>query len=149
MVAREFGGSIIASDFGDTRCDGGFGLRADLRQLPLADGCADLVICLHVLEHIAEFEACLIQIERILKPAGVAWLQVPYEPGQAKSVRLESSPLHVHGHEWRFGMDMKTLLGRPSWEVAEYLVSERWSSREVEQYALNPPERFWVAHKRS
>ncbi len=149
IVERDFGGCLIASDFGDTESAGGFRLRADLRNLPLANACADLVICLHVLEHIAELEACLAQIERILKPAGVAWLQVPYEPGQARSVRLESSPLRVHGHAWRFGMDIQTLLSRPSWEVTEYLVSERWSSREVERYALNPPERFWVAHKRT
>lgn len=51
--------------------------RVDLRDLPFADGSYDMVIASHVLEHIKEDSLALQNIRRVLKPGGLAILQVP------------------------------------------------------------------------
>ena len=55
-------------------------LQFDLRQCPLPDACLDAVTALNVLEHIDDDELALRQIFRILKPRGVAHIEVPAGP---------------------------------------------------------------------
>jgi SAM-dependent methyltransferase len=49
----------------------------DLVHCPLPDNCCDVVILLNVLEHIENDTAAMRQICRILKPGGIAVLEVP------------------------------------------------------------------------
>jgi SAM-dependent methyltransferase len=56
-------------------------LHFDLRHCPLPDGSFDGVILLNVLEHVKEDSAALRQIARILKPGGIAAIEVPAGPG--------------------------------------------------------------------
>ena len=55
-------------------------LRFDLLNCPLADNSLDAVILLNVLEHIEDDTTALKQIKRILKPGGVAIIEVPAGP---------------------------------------------------------------------
>jgi ubiquinone/menaquinone biosynthesis C-methylase UbiE len=50
---------------------------ANALQLPFPDASFDKVICSEVLEHIPDYEGALKEIERILKPGGVAAISVP------------------------------------------------------------------------
>jgi SAM-dependent methyltransferase len=52
-------------------------LQFDLRHCPLPDSCVDVVTALNVLEHIAEDDQALREIFRILKPGGMAHVEVP------------------------------------------------------------------------
>jgi SAM-dependent methyltransferase len=56
-------------------------LQFDLRRCPLPDGCVDAVTALNVLEHIDDDTAALREIGRILRPGGVAHIEVPAGPG--------------------------------------------------------------------
>lgn len=56
-------------------------LQFDLRRCPLPDACVDGVTALNVLEHIDDDRAALANIARILKPGGVAHIEVPAGPG--------------------------------------------------------------------
>ena len=55
-------------------------LQFDLRQCPLPDACVDGITCLNVLEHIDDHAAAMRHLHRILKPGGVAHLEVPAGP---------------------------------------------------------------------
>ena len=50
---------------------------ANALQLPFADNSFDKIICSEVLEHIPDYLSALNEIERILKPGGVAAISVP------------------------------------------------------------------------
>jgi SAM-dependent methyltransferase len=50
----------------------------DAGQLPFRSAAFDTVAILDVLEHVPDPQACLCEIHRVLKPAGVALIHVPY-----------------------------------------------------------------------
>jgi SAM-dependent methyltransferase len=51
--------------------------RADIRDLPFADGSFDLVYTMGTIEHIDEYQQALEEIERVLRPGGTAIVGVP------------------------------------------------------------------------
>lgn len=55
-------------------------LQFDLRCCPLPDKCVDAVTALNVLEHIDHDEQALAHIHRILRPGGIAHIEVPAGP---------------------------------------------------------------------
>ena len=55
-------------------------LRFDLTRCPLASESCDALVALQVLEHIEDDVAALTQTHRILKPGGIAVLEVPAGP---------------------------------------------------------------------
>lgn len=120
---------------------------SDLRQAPFADESVDWIFCSHVLEHIAELEACVDQIMRMLKPGGVAWIQVPFEPGRAHSRRIEIDPNRAHAHAWQFAPDFPMLIERDQWSVTEVIAADSLTRVQMEQHGVDPLERFWLARK--
>jgi SAM-dependent methyltransferase len=52
-------------------------LRFDLSQCPLPDDFADVVVLLNVLEHIEDDEGAVAHLFRVLRPGGVAIMEVP------------------------------------------------------------------------
>jgi SAM-dependent methyltransferase len=55
-------------------------LQFDVRHCPLTGDCIDAITALNVLEHIDQDEEALSQIYRILRPGGVAHIEVPAGP---------------------------------------------------------------------
>jgi SAM-dependent methyltransferase len=55
-------------------------IQFDLRQCPLPDNCVNGVSALNVLEHIDDDFKAMEEIHRILKPAGIAHIEVPADP---------------------------------------------------------------------
>lgn len=53
-----------------------------LTDAPFDDDFVDLLVCFHVLEHIPDDRAAMREIARLLRPGGVAILQVPWRPGK-------------------------------------------------------------------
>lgn len=52
-------------------------IRADLRDLPLADDSFDLVVCWEVIEHIDEGARAIAELRRVLRPEGVLLVSSP------------------------------------------------------------------------
>lgn len=55
-------------------------LQFDLRKCPLPDACVDGITCLNVLEHIDDHVSALAEIFRLLRPGGIAHIEVPAGP---------------------------------------------------------------------
>lgn len=132
-------------DAGDPRFAPDF--AADLRRTPLRDGSVDWIFCSHVLEHIAELEMCLDELQRILRPGGTAWLQVPLEPGLAHSRRIPIDPFRAHAHAWQFAPDFGLLLERPAWQITEVIARDAVAPADRARYGIDPDERYWVVRK--
>ena len=52
-------------------------IKANLEVLPFRDGCVDLIVCLHVMEHVKDDLAAMRQMRRVLTPGGVTHIHVP------------------------------------------------------------------------
>ncbi|MEJ5913400.1 class I SAM-dependent methyltransferase [Pseudokineococcus sp. 1T1Z-3] len=75
-------------------------IRASLTALPLPDDCVDLLLCYHVLEHVPEDRTAMKEIARVLKPGGLALIQVPWRGDQATD---EDPSASVEERVRRFG----------------------------------------------
>lgn len=54
-------------------------LHFDVQQIPLADDSVDVILCNHLLEHVADDRKALCELYRILKPGGWGILLSPVE----------------------------------------------------------------------
>lgn len=52
-------------------------MQFDLARCPLPDRCVDAVVALNVLEHVEDDQKALREMRRILRPGGIAYLEVP------------------------------------------------------------------------
>lgn len=73
-------------------------LRADAAIVPLRDESVDVVFCASLIEHVARPEAVLREIERVLRPAGAAYVSFP--PYYSPLGGHEFAPFHYLGERW-------------------------------------------------
>lgn len=53
-------------------------VKMDIHEIPFAENVFDFVLCNHVLEHVRDDIQAMREIRRVLKPGGIAILQVPF-----------------------------------------------------------------------
>jgi SAM-dependent methyltransferase len=81
-MLRRFGGDrYVSVDFDPGADRRVVDLRASITDLPLPDDSVDLMICYHVLEHVPDDASAMAEIARVLRPGGVAIVQVPHRTG--------------------------------------------------------------------
>jgi SAM-dependent methyltransferase len=67
-------------------------LRAAGERLPFADAAFDAVLCLDVLEHVADERAILCEIARVLRPGGALIVSVPHRGMLARFDSINRCP---------------------------------------------------------
>jgi len=146
LVAHEGLGRCFRSDYDrrDPRIEPE--MVIDLSRAGLATGSFDWVICSHVLEHVPDLAPAIDEMLRVLRPGGVAWIQVAYRPDLARSQRIPLDPGDFDAHAWRFGQDFEALLARPGWQIQCVEASDLPASIR-QHHGIHPLERYWRASR--
>lgn len=77
----------------------------NIEALSFRDGSFDVALCNHVLEHVANDEAAMAELARILTPAGVAVITIPGDWSRQATITFANTDLN--GHYRDYGMDVK------------------------------------------
>jgi len=89
-------------------------VKMDIHQIPFHENHFDVVLCNHVLEHVADDIKAMSEIKRVLKPGGWAILQVPFfspvpdvtfEDNSIKDKREREKIFGQDDHVRKFGKD--------------------------------------------
>lgn len=120
----------------------------NLTRLPFEDAHFDVVLCNHVLEHIADDRQAMREICRVLKPDGFAMLQVPIS-FRITTTQEDLSPLSPderlrrfgQKHHFRFyGADYPQRLRECGLDVEIFNLCQHFPHA-----GLNPEERIFIA----
>jgi SAM-dependent methyltransferase len=142
IAARLRDARVTSVDLEDPRAD----VRADLTALPMADASFDLILCSHVLEHVADDVAAMREMRRVLRPDGAALIQTPVNHDQPvtfedpsitdpqERLRLFSQPDHVRV----YGPDVRDRLEAAGFAVAVESPAASLPTRDVARMGLVP-----------
>lgn len=126
-------------------------INFDLCNIPLEDNSFDIIICNHVLEHIVEDKKAMKELKRILKPEGIAILQVPFsrllEKTYENKTILSEKEREIHfgqnDHVRIYGIDYLKRLENIGFIVEEF----KWTEHKeftIEDYAINKEEPIFI-----
>ncbi|MBK9290633.1 MAG: methyltransferase domain-containing protein [Bacteroidetes bacterium] len=130
----------------------------DLTALPFPDESFDLLMANHVLEHIKAEQKALSEIHRVLRPGGMAILQVPWSPLLETTIE-EESEMSETDRARHFGQaDHVRLYGKDypkRLEMAGFLVERidiqhiNMDQNYLESIAINKNEIIFLANKQT
>lgn len=125
-------------------------LRASLTQLPLPDDSVDFAVCYHVLEHIPDDRAAMRELARVLKPSGLALIQVPWRGGRETDEDPDApveERLRRFGqadHVRYYGKDFDSRLGDSGLDVVRFTPLGVLGQRGCDLMRLSPQEAVWA-----
>ena len=130
-------------------------VKADICNLPFEDNAYDIIFCNHVLEHIPDDTKAMQELYRVLKPGGMAILQVPQELDRALSFeddtitdREERAKVFgQYDHVRVYGRDYFDKLRSAGFKVDEIDYTATLSPKEVDMYRLAQGEILPVCYK--
>lgn len=130
-------------------------VRADICALPFENNQYDMIICNHVLEHIPDDLGAMRELFRVLKPGGLAILQVPYQANrqttfQDDSITDPKQRAKIFGqydHVRVYGMDYFERLRRIGFRVEAFDIAHELDAAQIQQYGLAPGELIPLAFK--
>lgn len=130
-------------------------VKADICHLPFADEVYDVVLCNHVLEHIPDDTKAMQELFRILKPGGMAILQIPQDLGRETtygddSITDKEERARIFGqydHVRIYGRDYFDKLRSIGFKVEEVAYTKQLTKAEVEKYCLADGEIIPVCYK--
>ena len=130
-------------------------VKADICNLPFEDNQYDVLFCNHVLEHIPDDTKAMQELYRVLKPGGMAILQIPQDLNRATtfsddSITDEKERAAIFGqydHVRVYGRDYFDKLRSIGFTVVEEDYTTKISPELVTKYCLVPGEIIPVCFK--
>lgn len=130
-------------------------VKADICNLPFESDLYDVILCNHVLEHIPDDTKAMQELYRVLKPGGMAILQIPQDLSREKtfednSITDKKERAKIFGqydHVRVYGRDYFDKLRTIGFKVDEVDYTAKLSKEEVEKYCLAKGEIIPVCYK--
>lgn len=130
-------------------------VKADICDLPFEDDSYDVIFCNHVLEHIPDDTKAMQELYRILKPGGMAILQIPQDLQRAQtfednSITDRNERAAIFGqydHVRIYGRDYFDKLRTIGFKVHEVDYTAQLDAAEVDKYRLAKGEILPVCFK--
>ncbi len=130
-------------------------VKADICNLPFENDAYDVILCNHVLEHIPDDTNAMQELYRVLKPGGMAILQIPQDLSREKtfednSITDKKERAKIFGqydHVRVYGRDYFDKLRTIGFKVDEVDYTAKLSKEEVEKYCLAKGEIIPVCYK--
>lgn len=130
-------------------------VKADICDLPFEDNSFDTIICNHVLEHIEDDTKAMMELYRILKPKGMAILQIPqdldrkttFEDNSIVDPKERAKIFGQYDHLRVYGLDFFDKLRSIGFEVKEEDFTAEMKDSEIDYYRLQKGEIIPVCFK--
>jgi predicted SAM-dependent methyltransferase len=130
-------------------------VKADICDLPFEDNQYDVILCNHVLEHIPDDTKAMQELYRVLKPGGMAILQIPQELSRATTfaddtITDQKERAKIFGqydHVRIYGRDYFDKLRSIGFTVIEEDYTNKIAPELVERYCLAKGEIIPVCFK--
>jgi SAM-dependent methyltransferase len=130
-------------------------VKMDLHNIPFEADTFDVVFCNHVMEHVADYQQCMREIRRVLKPKGWAIIQSPQD--WSKPVTFEdptiTDPKERERIFWQndhlrlFGRDYNKELEKAGFTVKEDKFVMEMPKSKSQRFALPMEEIIYYCEK--
>jgi|TARA_B110000116_G_scaffold84160_1_gene73311 SAM-dependent methyltransferase len=130
-------------------------LRFDVQNIPLEDNLYDTILCNHVLEHVDDDLKAMSEMCRILKPGGLAIMQVPLDPDYESTdedititdpVEREKR-FRQYDHVRLYGQDYPARLKAAGFTVTTFDAEQELPAGWFAKYALPKREMLYICTK--
>ena len=143
-------GQYVTADLESPLAD----LHFDVQQIPLADDSVDVILCNHLLEHVADDRKALCELYRILKPGGWGILLSPVEADYEQTFEDDTitdpdERTRIFGqydHRRIDGADYTDRLRAAGFEAADIDYAASFTDAERKLYAL-PADHIYAVYK--
>ncbi|MBQ0736396.1 class I SAM-dependent methyltransferase [Aquimarina celericrescens] len=130
-------------------------VKADICNLPFKNDEYDTIFCNHVLEHIPDDTKAMQEIFRVLKPGGMAILQIPqdldrettFEDNSITDAKERATIFGQYDHVRVYGIDYFEKLRTIGFTVEEVDYTNQLTKEEVVKYCLAEGEILPVCYK--
>jgi SAM-dependent methyltransferase len=131
-------------------------VKADICNLPFEDNQYDIILCNHVLEHIPDDTKAMQELYRVLKPGGMAILQIPLDDNREvtfadDTITDQKQRAEIFGqydHVRIYGRDYYNKLRSIGFTVIEEDYTNKISPELVKKYCLAKGEIIPIAYKK-
>lgn len=128
-------------------------LCLDVQQMPLADASYDGVYCSHVLEHVQDDLRALTELYRVLRPGGIALIQVPIirdATFRDPSITTRRERLRVYGqvdHFIAYGPDFADRVRSRGFDVTTLRAGAYLTENERLRLDIDPAECLFLCQR--
>lgn len=130
-------------------------LKFDVQDIPLEDNSFDTIFCNHVLEHVDDDIKAMKELHRILKPGGLAIMQVPLDPDYEVTDEDPSITdpeererrFRQYDHVRLYGQDYPDRLKKAGFKVTIFNAEKELEAQWFAKYALPKREMLYVCSK--
>ena len=130
-------------------------VKADICDLPFEDNSYDIIFCNHVLEHIPDDTKAMQELFRVLKPSGMAILQIPQDLSRATTFaddtitdqKERAAIFGQYDHVRIYGRDYFDKLRSIGFKVTEEDYTTKITPELVQKYCLAKGEIIPVCFK--